>query len=465
MSKAYIVTGLGFGDEGKGRMVDYLCSTLPIKAVVRHNGGDQAGHNVVTSTGRHHCFSQIGAGAFHGTITILTHTMFWNPISLVEEAIAFGAKEMTGAMEVLSNIYIHEHAPVITPYHVAANRIREYCRIAKHGTCGRGIGELASCIECGDREILKAGDLVNPATTIQKLQDCRDFYLSQLHLELSRLRSTELIDQNIRRMVALLDNEKSPIETAKAYYEIQKNLQVVSATSIISFLQANDVVFEGAQGVLLDQVNGFHPHTTWSNCVPRNISGYLKYFEKTTHIGVIRAYSSRHGEGPFVTQDDTLSDIYTSEHNQLNRWQGDFKRGWFDLVMLKYALDACAKAGTPVDKIALTHVDVFKNRKMKYAHSYLLPLDIKPGCLLESVEVEKAQRGLSLVPSCAFDVVYQENLSKLLEVAIPEYTTLDIPEELCSVIEEETGTPIGWISKGAKTHQVEKIQTSYMLCN
>ena len=111
-------------------------------------------------------------------------------------------------------------------------------------------------------------------------------------------------------------------------------------------------LLEGAQGVLLDEWRGFHPHTTWSTCTTENALALLEGFDGAVErIGVLRSYQTRHGAGPFPTEREDLRRI-DEPHNADVGWQGRFRRGWLDLPLTRYALDC-----SPVDGLALTHLD------------------------------------------------------------------------------------------------------------
>jgi adenylosuccinate synthase len=123
-------------------------------------------------------------------------------------------------------------------------------------------------------------------------------------------------------------------------------------------------IFEGAQGVLLDEDYGFAPYNTWSKTTPLNARSFTGDAVPTTVVGVTRTYLTRHGPGPLVTEDNSMV-LPSTEHNRTNVWQRDFRRGWFDLPMFRYAL---ARAGR-VDTIALTHCD-FRPGEFTYARGY-----------------------------------------------------------------------------------------------
>ena len=150
MKQVDVVIGLNYGDEGKGAAVDWLCHgavsgdrncgdyyEAGSAAVVRFNGGAQAGHTVVTPDGRRHVFSQFGSGTFAGCPTILSRFMMVNPIMFWKER-----KELLGKVDKLPPVYVDPRAYVTTPYDVFINQELERSRgNDRHGSCGMGIGE------------------------------------------------------------------------------------------------------------------------------------------------------------------------------------------------------------------------------------------------------------------------------------------------------------------------------------
>ncbi|MCK6552630.1 adenylosuccinate synthetase, partial [Myxococcota bacterium] len=143
---------------------------------------------------------------------------------------------------------------------------------------------------------------------------------------------------------------------------------------------AGTVVFEGAQGVLLDEDLGFPPHTTWSRCTAVNaleLLGEHAPAMEVERVGVLRSHAVRHGAGPLPTQTPALDDLVV-EHNVENPWQGRVRRGWLDLVLARYALAVCG-----VDRLVLTHVDLVSRLERialcpRYAELEALPVPERP---------------------------------------------------------------------------------------
>src|SRR5579862_8351378 len=138
MHQAILITDLGFGDSGKGTLIDALARRQNARMVVRFNGGAQAGHTVVEAGGRQHVFHQFGSGTLlPGVETYLSRFVLFNPLALFWEEQSLRGLGVTDAYQ---RLYVDERALLTTPYHVLANRLREYARGARrHGSCGLGI--------------------------------------------------------------------------------------------------------------------------------------------------------------------------------------------------------------------------------------------------------------------------------------------------------------------------------------
>jgi adenylosuccinate synthase len=341
--KAILVAGLGFGDEGKGSIVDSLVRETKASLVVRFHGGAQAAHNVVLKDGREHCFSQFGSGTLAGARTHLSRFMLIDPTALLNESLHLKSLGIENPFELMT---INPDAPIITPYHRIMNQLREISRGDKaHGSCGIGIGELASDI-LNKRPYLKAKDVwchnELVLNTIGQIQKRFSYEVSSLHLRWS---------DNVSYLLAEL--RKSSYEWLKRVWEMHNFINLSSLPQM-----AETTVFEGAQGILLDEKYGFAPHTTWSNCTFDNALTLLREsdFEGDVEkIGVIRSYLTRHGNGPFPSEDHINIDL-SKEHNRQGKWQGSFRIGCFDSNLFHYAVK-CLKG---LDSIAITHMDQFR---------------------------------------------------------------------------------------------------------
>jgi adenylosuccinate synthase len=396
--KAVITVGLGFGDEGKGAAVDFLVRELAADLVVRYSGGAQAGHNVQLPDGRRHTFSQFGAGTLAGAKTWLGPRMIVSPATLVPEADHLRSLGIADPPALLS---VHPDCLVATSYNVAMTRLRELARgDARHGSCGLGIGESRHYwLRYGPAAIV-AGDLADRRLLVQKLTLLRERMLLEMQ-ELPRLD---------REWAATIHHTLPAVEAEL----LQEAMAGVACSE--SMPAAETVIFEGAQGVLLDEWHGFHPYTTWSTVTPL-LAWELaaeNHIDDITVLGVTRAYSTRHGAGPFPTWCRDLTAALTDPGNPTNAWQGSLRAGPLDLVLLDYAARICR-----IDALAVTCLDQLPARPRlatRYADTTRLEIPIS---LKEQTDL--GQQLKSAVP------IFQETtpedlLATLSEIAPVKYT-------------------------------------------
>jgi adenylosuccinate synthase len=307
------VVDLGYGDAGKGTVVDALCAG-DTRAVLRFNGGAQAAHNVVTEDGRHHTFAQFGSGTLRGVPTHLTRFVVVDPVALAAEAAAL--RNLLGdPFELLT---VDGDALLATPWHRAANRRRE--RQERHGSCGMGVGETMA------------------------------YAIS--HPQAPRVRDV-LARPVLHRKLAAVAADLGPCgvpldDVVDAFAAFGEVVRIVGDEYTGRLLAEGPCVFEGAQGVLLDEWRGWHPHTTWSTTTFDNVAALCPSFFR---LGVVRTYTTRHGAGPLVTFDPGLD--LPEAHNGTGEWQGAFRTGHFDAVAHRYAVEVAGGA----DGLAVTHLD------------------------------------------------------------------------------------------------------------
>ncbi len=432
--QATIVTDLGFGDAGKGTMVDYLARQGGTAAVVRFNGGGQAAHNVITPDGRHHTFHQFGSGTFvPGVRTHLSRFMVVDPLLLYEESQQL---QQLGCRSALARLSIDEEALVATPFHRAANRLREMLRGAGlHGSCGMGIGEvMMDSLKLTDP--LRVKHLRDPEELTRRFLAIQE----QRHEEFShRYHELEEHPGSVSEINALTDTDYAR-KLAHDFAVFAASLSLVQGDHLGQLAKAGSLLFEGAQGVLLDEWRGFHPYTTWSTTTFENAETLLNevgYNERIERLGVLRAYFTRHGAGPFVTEDQSLSTAIPDLHNGTGEWQGVFRIGWFDMVAAHYAL---AAAG-PIDSLAITNLDqIEKVGERRICNAYLLP---------DGSRVER----LSLNTSKT-DLVRQEELTQLLENALPEYQEASLDSETyLDQLEDGLKLPVTYVSRGPSANE------------
>lgn len=366
IKKAYIVTGLAYGDEGKGTMVDYLARTEELDTVVRFNGGAQAGHNVCLPTRHpggpggaavtiHHEFRQLGSASLvPGVRTHLSEYHLVDPEWMFHEVEALGGHCGRNLWRE-GAISIDHRANIVTPFHRAANRIREEARQppgmkgGRHGSVGMGIWEAES-----DKRAslgLTMGDVFK-MTKREVEAAIHDIQTRKRQETYELWGKIPLRDGNPNARV-LLDVMEIPM--------IAENMKILADIVMLTEGlpdRAERVVFEGAQGVLLDEKFGWHPHTTGSTTTSKNARAILSDAnvpeEFITHVGCLRTYGTRHGAGPFIGEDKDVD--FSEPHNRTGPWQGGWRQGYLDLVALRYAVDVDPE----VDGIALSHMDRIK---------------------------------------------------------------------------------------------------------
>jgi len=416
--KAFVVTDLGYGDAGKGTVVDALVRKHDAELVVRHNGGAQAAHNVVIRGTRitrgdqgddHHTFAQFGSGSLiDGVRTYLGPKVLVNPLNMITEAEHL--REL-GAEDILGRTYIDARAVITTPFHIAGNQIREILRAGgRHGSCGLGIGE--TMIDQLQGLALRAGDLSDPALMAEKLGLIREHKLQEMQSLLDQLPAAAWT------VAEPLFSNRSVSELAETYAEFQGLINIVSGYDLTAH---QTIVFEGAQGVLLDEDHGFHPYTTWSHTTTANADQLLDgYPGQVERIGLLRSYMTRHGAGPFVTEDPELGRLLPEAHNGYGRWQQHWRVGHPDLVALRYALQVAGD----IDQLAITCLDLTDGLDLGLCTDYM-----KDGATYD------------LLPLPEVDLDRQQLITETLLECSPVYAPVS-GEQIPEIMERETGLPV-----------------------
>jgi adenylosuccinate synthase len=423
--RAFIVVDLGFGDAGKGLLTDYLVRREDARLVVRFNGGAQAGHNVVTVDGRHHTFSQLGAGSFvPGVRTHLARDVVVHPTALGVEARHLAAK---GVPEPLSLCSVDPRCRVTTPFHQAANRIRELRRgDAAHGSCGVGVGETVQDSLEQPELTVRFEELLWPERARDKLVALAEAKRLELaHVDVGA-------NGALRTELALLADRSLPDRWLAAASDIARRVRCLSDEELAAAPQT--VVFEGAQGVLLDERYGFYPHTSRSRCTFDGAQELLSQWQfrgPVERIGLLRTYAVRHGAGPFPTEDQTVSDATREPHNEHGPWQKHVRKGWLDTVLLDYAQRACGG----LDALALTHLDE------------LAALPDYRCCV--------AYRGIASLPVPG-NIAEQARLTAEVASAVPEYRRVQA-SELRSLLSEISNAPVRFESEGPTAAHVRAV--------
>lgn len=415
MGNHIIVVGLGLGDEGKGSMVDHLVRKAENPLVVRFNGGAQAAHNVVLPDKTHHEFAQFGAGTLAGAPTYLSEFTVINPANLMSEALHIAA---LGRLDPFEMLFIAEGALVITPYHVTANRMREEARgDARHGSCGQGIGETVEFALRFPESALRMRDLG------------AHHWSHHLPEKLAFVRAAkrqDMIDLGVDVRHTIFDDDGMFDRIWQGMRQAATSLNIVGPQWLEHRFDRHDVIFEGAQGVLLDERIGFHPHTTWSKTTPHNAKLLLNGRPAYT-LGVTRTYGTRHGAGPFPTDMGTLGDrMFPEHHNGTGEYQGAFRRGGFDLMTMRYGLDSMAAMGLYIDGLAVTHMGRIPH-DVAYCTSYKVNG--------RNVREIPAWHHLGDEPS----IEAQEQATAVVAAAHPNYEILPKTSDFIRALEDDTG--------------------------
>lgn len=417
--RVVVVVDLGFGDAGKGTIVDYFARAMNADLVVRFNGGAQAGHNVVTDDGRHHTFAQFGSGSFvAGCRTHLTASVVLHPGALVVEERHLRRAGIDDGWERIS---IAPDALMTTPFHQALGRLRELARARQHGTCGVGVGETvgAALRHAGARCVLRARDLLD-----ESLGERAERARIELLEEMATIDARGEAADAERRLL----EDRSVVGR---WLETIEPLLSRAHAIVREPAPFRRVVLEGAQGVLLDEDWGFHPHTTWSHTTTENADAWLAAMgiaaDEALRLGVLRAFMTRHGPGPFPSECRQGELAHLEEpHNPDEGWQGRFRRGWPDPILWRYAL----RVAGPLDALAVTHLDRLE----------AVSLAVR--------DYGGEERALDQ-PLAPTDLVERERLSQRLAAVDP---TLDRapsrPEAFMDWLEERLGLPVAIASFG-----------------
>jgi adenylosuccinate synthase len=329
-----LVVGTQWGDEGKGKIIDLLTPSFDI--VARYQGGHNAGHTVMVNN-RKIILHLIPSGILHpGKLCVIGNGVVIHPQSFLEELETL--REY--GVEVNENIVISKDAHLILPYHSQQERQSEERKGAKRiGTTLRGIGP---CYEDkAGRQGIKAGDLLNLAVLKEKIEDNvreKNIYFSSFKMH--------PIDP-----LSIFDEYRGFASKMKKY------IRDVSLLLDEKIKQGKRILFEGAQGTLLDIDHGTYPYVTSSNSTVGGVCTGLGVGPDKIHgvLGVTKAYTTRVGEGPFPTEiDDKKGKLILERGNEYGATTGRPRRcGWFDAVAVSYS---CRVNG--IGTIALTKPDV-----------------------------------------------------------------------------------------------------------
>ena len=339
MNKAVI--GLQWGDEGKGKIVDYLSEKFDL--VARYQGGNNAGHTVIVEDVTYK-LNLIPSGVIRGKVCFLGQGIVLDPDHFL--------KEYQQICEKISNpnIYLSSNIPLILPYHKQLDKINESILTGedKIGTTAKGIGPAYQ--DKVGRKSIKLYDLKSLDKIKEKLESIKKFYDPVLNAY-----QEEAI--NIDQYLTILDS---------FYKEV--GYLIVDNSFIKKNFNQQKILFEGAQGALLDLDHGSYPFVTSSNTISSNIMIGSDLQVDYQTVGIFKAYATRVGNGPFPSElFDQIGDYIAETGVEYGTVTKRKRRcGWLDLVSLKYSCQI-----NQVNELCITKIDVLNNlEKIKICKSY-----------------------------------------------------------------------------------------------
>lgn len=358
MQPVYVVVDLGFGDAGKGSLVDYLAQTTEASAVIRYTGGPHAAHHVVRPDGVSHAFCQFGASFKKGLCSHLAQNVVVKPENLLYEAEALRTK---GVADALSRLSLHPECRVVTSFHAMLCQMKEVARgDQKWGTVGLGVGEAVYDSEQNPAQALRLCDLLNPVTAQKKVRAHYEQKCAEA-LQLLRMSTDEHVADELQNIYAAFTGAGRLSEVLDLYHCFAREMRGGYASDVAQFNRflnlPGPIIFEGAHASLLDYRYGYFPYVAKTDTTTGEAMRLLEaagYQGETMVIGAFRALGYRHGPGPFVTEDRQLGgEALRERHNKPNLWQGAARYGWLDLVALRHSLALNAR----VDCLAVTMLD------------------------------------------------------------------------------------------------------------
>jgi adenylosuccinate synthase len=417
MGKNVVVIGTQWGDEGKGKIVDWLAESA--QGVVRFQGGHNAGHTLVIG-GRKTILRLIPSGALHPGVAIyIGNGVVLSPSALFTEI----AELEQAGVEIRSRLRISPACPLVLPVHVALDQAREAAMgVTKIGTTGRGIGPAYE--DKIARRALRVQDLLDPARFADKLAallELHNFTLVHFYKQ-----APVPFDATRDETLAFADGIAPMVaDVAGLIYESRE--------------RGESLLFEGAQGALLDIDHGTYPYVTSSNCLAGAAASgtgigpqLLDYV-----LGIVKAYTTRVGTGPFPTElTDEIGAGLAKRGNEFGSVTGRPRRcGWLDIALLRRSFEL-----NGVDGLCITKLDVLDGmRELKLCTRYTV--DGEP--------VNRIPTGSDAVARCS--PVY-ETLPGWNESTVGVKSFAALPANARAYLERIemlTGVPIAIVSTGA----------------
>ena len=416
MGKNVVVLGTQWGDEGKGKIVDLV--TEQVNHVVRFQGGHNAGHTLVIE-GKKTVLHLIPSGILHDNVTCY----IGNGVVLSPEALMKEITELEGqGVPVRERLRLSPACPLILSYHIALDQAREIKRGAsKIGTTGRGIGPAYE--DKVSRRGLRLGDLLNPEGFAEKLKEVLEYH----NFSLTEYYGVDAVDYDtlLAESLAVAELMKPMIaDVTDALHQARE--------------RGEDILFEGAQGSLLDIDHGTYPFVTSSNTTAGGTatgSGfgplYLDYV-----LGITKAYTTRVGSGPFPTELSCDVGTHLGEKgHEFGATTGRKRRtGWFDAIAVRHAVRINSMSG-----MCLTKLDVLDGlSEVKICVGYEDKSGVNTGIPCDADGWENVQPVYESLPGWTESTVGVQNMSDLPSQALAYIRRL----------EELVGIPVDIVSTG-----------------
>lgn len=418
MARNVVVIGTQWGDEGKGKVVDWL--TDHSQGVVRFQGGHNAGHTLVIG-GQKTALQLIPSGIMRaGVACYIGNGVVLSVPDLLREI----DKLEASGVEVSNRLKVSEACPVILPYHTALDAAREAKRgDAKIGTTGKGIGPAYE--DKVARRAIRVADLLNEKRFEEKLRENLDYHNYVLVNYLN---------------AQAVDFQKTFDDALTTVPRIRPMVTDVSSALYAAHKAGANLLFEGAQGSLLDVDHGTYPYVTSSNCVAGNAAAGSGVGPNMLHyvLGITKAYTTRVGSGPFPSElptDEGIGKHLASVGHEFGTVTGRARRcGWFDAALLRRSVQINGVSG-----MCLTKLDVLDG---------LESLKLCTGYRLNGKTVDIFPVGAEEAAAC--EPIYEE-MPGWKEPTVGAKTLKDLPATARAYverIEQLVGVPVDMVSTG-----------------
>lgn len=423
---AFIVLGAQWGDEGKGKMTDYLAEEADV--VVRFQGGNNAGHTVEVGDKQYKLHLIPSGILYDEKVNVIGNGVVVDPKALFEE---ISYLEGEGVKVTSDKLIISDRAHLIMPYHRVLDKLKEQARGKNDiGTTGKGIGPCYT--DKIERSGIRVCDLMHAEVFEEKLRE---------NLAIKNAIITKVYNGEALDVEAILKEYKEYAEKIRPFVR-ETSVEVYNA------IKANkNVLFEGAQGMLLDIDYGTYPYVTSSNTTAGGVCNGIGVGPTLidSAVGIAKAYTTRVGKGPFPTELlDETGDWIREKGHEYGVTTGRSRRcGWLDLVILKTTARVCG-----LTSLAVTKIDTLAG---------LDKIKVCTGYKFDGQEIDYFPASLEDLAKC--EPVYEEFEGWGTEVAdARSYEELpDNAKKYLKRIEEFTGTKIAYVSVGPKRDQTIKI--------